>query len=69
MTDLDLSVDGMHCDHCVRAVRQALERLDGVVVRDVRMGSVAVTYDPARVQVDALLDAVADEGYVASRVA
>ncbi len=32
-----LQIEGMSCDHCVRAVRDALDRLDGVHVESVRI--------------------------------
>ncbi len=36
-------VTGMTCDHCVRAVTQALEALDGVDEVEVDLGSGALT--------------------------
>jgi copper chaperone len=61
-----LSIDGMHCDHCLRAVRGALENQAGVTVDALQMGAADVTFDPSRVTVDAIVDAIGDEGYVAT---
>jgi copper chaperone CopZ len=69
MDHAKLEIDGMHCGHCVAAVSQALGRLDGVQVEQVKIGSATVRYDPAKTSVDALIDAVNDEGYTASRAA
>jgi len=67
MDALTLDIDGMSCEHCVRAVRRALEQVDGVRVDDVAIGTARVTYDPALASVEEIVDAVNDEGYSASR--
>jgi copper chaperone len=66
---LRLSIDGMSCDHCVNAVRGALARLPGVTVEHVEIGSASVLYDPTKISPDAIVDAVNDEGYTASKAA
>jgi copper chaperone CopZ len=63
MRELTLTIAGMSCDHCVRAVRQALESLPSVRVDAVDIGSASVAFDPDRVSADRLAAAVADEGY------
>ena len=65
MERLNLTIEGMSCDHCVRAVRGRLERTDGVKVDDVKIGSAVVEYDPGKTNVDEIEDAIADEGYTA----
>jgi copper chaperone len=64
---MTLAIEGMSCGHCVKAVTRALERVQGVDVQEVRIGSARVAYDPARTSADAIIDAVNDEGYTASR--
>jgi copper chaperone len=63
MTSLHLTIDGMSCGHCVANVQKALRALDGVDVQDVKIGSAALEYDPAKRTVEEILDAVRDEGY------
>ena len=58
-----LSIDGMHCDHCVEAVREALEAVRGVSVERVEIGQADVTYDPAAVTRDQLATVLDDAGY------
>jgi copper chaperone len=65
MEKLELTIEGMTCEHCVRAVRGRLERTPGVKVEDVQVGSAKVEYDPARTSLDDLEEAIADEGYTA----
>ena len=57
-----IKIDGMSCGHCVAAVRSELEKLDGVKVEAVQVGSATVSYDPSRVSTNQLADAVADAG-------
>jgi len=65
MERVELTIEGMSCDHCVRAVRGRLERTPGVTVEDVRVGSAKLAYDPAKTNLDDLEEAIADEGYTA----
>ncbi|MFO8099955.1 MAG: heavy-metal-associated domain-containing protein [Salinibacter sp.] len=61
-----LSIDGMHCDHCVDAVQDALEAIDGVTVESVAVGTATVTYDPSVVSHNQLAAALDDAGYTLS---
>ena len=65
MERLNLTIEGMTCEHCVRAVRGRLEQTPGVKVGDVRVGSAILDYDPAATNVDDIEEAIADEGYTA----
>ena len=35
---LNLKIDGMGCEHCVKSVREALEEIKGKKVLDVKIG-------------------------------
>jgi copper chaperone len=63
----ELSVQGMTCNHCVMAVKKALEGVAGV-----RAAEVDLTLGRARVEgaadLGALIAAVEEEGYRASAV-
>ena len=63
-----LDVQGMSCDACVGHVTRALMGLGGVSSAAVSLSDheATVVYDPAAVQVSQMLEAVADEGYVAA---
>jgi len=65
MNDLHLTIEGMTCEHCVRAVDGRLRKTPGVEVERVNVGSADLRYDPARMTVDQIADAIADEGYTA----
>lgn len=63
MEDLKLRIEGMTCQHCVRAVKVRLERTPGVQLRAVEIGSAELSFDPARTNVDEIEEAISDEGY------
>ena len=63
MKTLHLTIEGMTCQHCVRAVDTRLRATAGVEVEHVAIGSADLRYDPAQTSEDALLEAIADEGY------
>lgn len=65
MESLHLTIEGMTCSHCVRAVEGRLKKTPGVEVEDVKVGSADVRYDPARTSVEEIAEAIADEGYTA----
>ncbi len=63
-----LSVEGMSCQHCVKAVEDALASVDGVA----RVSRVDLAAGEAQVEGDAapgaLIAAIEDQGYTASIV-
>ena len=65
MEQATIAIEGMSCGHCVAAVKGALEGLDGVDVREVKVGSATVAYDPDVVSPQKLAQAVEVEGYAA----
>jgi copper chaperone len=65
MKPLHLTIEGMTCEHCVRAVDTRLRHTAGVMVDRVEIGSAELQYDPATTTVDDLAEAIADEGYTA----
>jgi copper chaperone len=68
MPRLHIEIVGMTCEHCVRAVRNRLSATSGVQVSDVKIGSVDLQYDPARVSTSDIEDAISDEGYTVDTI-
>jgi len=60
---LTLHIEGMSCGHCLHAVREALEGLEGVVVESVRMGHAEVEYREAAIRPESIAAAVERAGY------
>ncbi|MEW5930247.1 MAG: cation transporter [Gemmatimonadota bacterium] len=63
MESTTIGISGMSCGHCVAAVKRALEGIDGVEVREVKVGSATVDYDPQEVSAERIARAIEDEGY------
>jgi copper chaperone CopZ len=64
MREMTLRIENMHCGACVRRVTQALERVDGVKVGEVRIGAARV-HALDDVRESALVGAVEKAGYPA----
>lgn len=60
-----LNIEGMTCDHCVTAVKNALERTPGVERANVDLNAGSATVEGAA-DVQLMLQAVESEGYRAS---
>jgi copper chaperone CopZ len=63
--DFSIAIEGMHCGGCVNRVTAALQKVDGVEVRRVEVGSALVTLDPDKATADQVLAAVARIGFPA----
>jgi copper chaperone len=60
-----LNVEGMSCEHCVKAVKNAVGKLPGVsgVAVDLKAKTVMVEYDPALSGISDIKNAIIDQGY------
>ena len=60
-----LKVGGMSCEHCVRAVTDAVGSIAGVesVKVSLETGSAEVVYNPALVSLDQIRAAIIEENY------
>jgi copper chaperone CopZ len=59
-------IEGMSCQHCVRAVFTALTAVEGITRADVSIGALEVEHD-GRVTAELLRDAIAVAGYSVTR--
>jgi copper chaperone len=65
-----LTVPDISCEHCERAVKNALEPLTGVSSVEVNIPEhlVRVNFDESQVGIDAMRDALAEEEYPVSAI-
>ncbi len=65
MEKVVLNVEGMSCDHCVKAVNNSVGILPGVanVAVDLAGKTVTVEFDSAKVSVDKIKEEIEDQGY------
>jgi len=68
MKTVELKVEGMTCDGCVRAVESVLTRLEGVEAAHVSLeeGRARVPCDPGEVSVEAMTEAIGKIGFQAT---
>ena len=62
---LALSIEGMHCDGCVRRVTSALRNVAGVEVGSVEVGSAQLSFNAEAATPDQIVDAVNRIGFQA----
>lgn len=65
VTEENLKVEGMSCNHCKMAVEKAVKGLPGVsgVAVDLQGGNVRVTYDPGTVNHEKIVRTIDQAGY------
>jgi copper chaperone CopZ len=62
---IKLSIEGMHCDGCVRRVTNALNSVEGIRIDSVQVGSATVTADPGRVAPEQIVASIDRIGFTA----
>lgn len=61
---MKIAIDGMHCQACVLRVRKALEKVNGVHVKEVLIGSAELDIvDPKSDDLGSALAAIETAGY------
>ena len=65
--ELTLSIEGMHCEGCVRRVTAALQGVKGVKLGSVEVGSAHTTFDSNQTTADEIAAAVNRIGFSARR--
>ena len=63
MAEIELKIEGMTCQHCVMAVKKAVDSVSGVSSSDVEIGSAKVTYDENIADIGAITAAIQNAGY------
>ena len=65
MEKTTINVEGMSCDHCVKAVTNAVNALPGIgsVAVDLNAGTVTVEHDPGITDVAGIRAEIEDQGY------
>ena len=68
MEKIILKVDGMSCEHCVKAVANAVSGIAGTsnIVVDLKAGSASFNYDSAKAPLETIKAAIVEEGYEVS---
>ncbi|MDR1831897.1 MAG: copper ion binding protein [Fusobacteriaceae bacterium] len=69
MTKSVLNVEGMSCQHCVKAVTEAVSAIPGVsdVAVSLEKKTVTFTHDPEKAPLKKIADEIEDIGYDVSK--
>ena len=67
METLSLAIQGMSCGGCVGKVSAALKSIPSAMVEEVAVGSARVHFDPKKTTDSALIAAVNNLGFTASK--
>ncbi len=62
MEEIKLMVEGMNCQHCVKAVEVELEELD-LDSFTVEIGKVTAKFDAKKINADLIKNAITEAGY------
>ncbi len=60
---VELKIEGMHCDGCVRRVTALLKKVDGALVEEVVVGGAKVSLEPEQASLADLVRAVESGGF------
>ncbi|MCQ4087495.1 copper ion binding protein [Saccharibacillus sp. JS10] len=63
MQTTTLNVEGMSCNHCVKAVEGALQEVGAQGTVDLNAKTVDISYNEDVVTLDAIKNAIEDQGY------
>lgn len=63
MKQVTLTVEGMSCNHCVNSVEDALKNAGASGKVDLASNTVAIEYDENKVSLEALKEAIEEQGY------
>ena len=65
MRQISLVIPSMSCDHCKHTVESTLKQFDGVkdAVVDLANKRVSLAYEPEKVELSKLEEALSEEGY------
>lgn len=63
MSQIQLKVEGMSCNHCVVAIEGALKEIDSKGKVHLATDTVEVEYDEKKVTLDQIKEAIEDQGY------
>jgi copper chaperone len=63
---IQLKIEGMTCDHCVRSVTYAVKDVPGVADAKVSLETNSAVIEGDQIDVNRIIEAIEEEGYSAS---
>ena len=59
---LNLKIDGMGCEHCIKSVREALQEIEGLEILEVKIGEATVEIKNEEL-IEVIKERLDDAGY------
>lgn len=63
MNEINLKVEGMTCDHCVKTIEGSLGKLGAIARVNLKENRVSVHFDPEKISPDLIRGTIEDQGY------
>jgi copper chaperone CopZ len=63
MTEVNLKIEGMSCQHCVMSVNSAVDGIEGVTSSEILVGSAKVVFEDSKTSRDDIVSAIEKSGY------
>jgi len=63
MKSVELTIEGMTCNHCVMHVKKELSKLSDVTIDDVQIGKAKVQFDETKISFNDFAKAIDNAGY------
>jgi copper chaperone len=63
MKTSELVIEGMSCGHCVKSLEKQLNKIQGLEVKDVKVGSAQISYDETKTTAKDISAAVDEAGF------
>ena len=63
MKTWELTIEGMHCNHCVMAVRKELSKIQNLIVQEIQIGKARIEFDDMKVHTSEIAHAIEEAGY------
>ncbi|MNI23829.1 Copper chaperone CopZ [compost metagenome] len=63
MSEINLKVNGMSCQHCVNSVEGAIKKLGATATVDLPGKSVSVSFDESKLSLETIKETIEEQGY------
>lgn len=57
-----IKIEGMGCEHCVKSVKEALNKIDGLIVHEVKLGEATIEFSDEKL-FKKVMEEIDDAGY------
>ncbi len=63
MRKVEISIEGMSCQHCVVRLKKTLDKVEGILSSEVKIGSATIEFDESQLDESVLKETINRAGY------